>query len=357
MRRAVYYGNRDVRIEEAEPEPLGPTDVRVRVEACGICGTDLHEYATGPHFIPTEEPHTLTGESAPVPLGHECSGTVAAVGDAVERHAVGDRVAVHPVLSCGECRYCERGDYHLCPDIGFVGTSGVGGGFATETLVPAANLVPVPDDLALADAALAEPLMAALHSVRRADVSPGDDVAVFGAGPIGLLVQQAARVAGARSTYVVEPRPGRRRVAERLGADAVLDPTAVDVAERLREETAIGVDAAIEASGAEGALRAALAGTQRGGTVCVVSLFEEDASVDPLAVTTGERTLTGSFCAAAGPLAPYGELRTALAVLADGRVDPTPLVTRSVDLDDLVEEGLEPLSRGDTDDVKVLVRP
>lgn len=357
MKRAIYYGQRDVRIEDAATEPLGATDVRVDVEACGICGTDLHEYTSGPHFIPADEPHPLTGATLPVPLGHEFSGTIVEAGTDVTRLEVSDPVAIHPVLSCGDCRYCDAGDYHRCPDIGFIGTAGVGGGFAESTVVPAANAVRVPDELDLEYAALGEPLMAATHAVRRSQLSVGDTVAVFGAGPIGLLVLQAARAAGARRVFVSEPQDARRAIADELGADAVVDPTDTDPVPRFRDLSDGGVDVSFEVAGVEASLESAVESTSHGGTITIVSIFEEAATIDPASLVTAERTVTTSFCAEAGPLAPYGELRTALGLLADGRVSPEPLITDRIALTDLVSGGLERLTAGDGDVVKVLVRP
>lgn len=357
MTRAVYHGHRDVRIEETDEQSLGPEDIRMEVTACGICGTDLHEYATGPHFVPTDTPHPLTGATAPIPFGHEFSGTVIETGAKVSRLQVGDRVAIHPVLWCGDCQYCVAGEYHLCQDIGFIGVSGIGGGYAETTVVPASNAILVPADLALEAAALGEPLMAATHAVRQSGLSVGDTVAVFGAGPIGLLVQQAARAAGARRVVVSEPQDARRRLAADLGADAVIDPTTGDPVTRIRDHTTAGVDIAFEVSGVEPALQTAIQSTRHGGTITIVSLFDGTAAIDPAALVTAERTVTTSFCAQAGPLAPYGELRTAMDLLADGRVVAEPLISDRIPLSNLVPDGLARLADGDTNAVKILVHP
>jgi (R,R)-butanediol dehydrogenase/meso-butanediol dehydrogenase/diacetyl reductase len=357
MRQAFLYGNRDVRLEQVEPPSVGPTDVRVDVETCGICGTDLHEYAHGPLFAPAGDPHPLTGSSLPVPIGHEFGGTVAAVGADVDRLAEGDRVAIHPILSCGDCPQCEAGKYHLCRDIGFVGVSGVGGGFADTTVVPAANAIRIPDGLPLSDAALIEPLNATVHALRRSEFAPGDDVAVFGAGPIGLLLLQAARASGADRVFVSEPVDARRAIAAETGATETFDPTATDVVAAVNDRTDGGVAAAFEVSGTGDGLTQSIRSTRPDGCITIVSIFDDAVSIEPTRIVSPERTLVGTLGSLAGPRAPRGEFRTAARWLREGRVDPDPLVTARIDLDDLVDDGFEALLAADSDHVKVLVSP
>lgn len=120
MRAALYYGQEDVRVETVDAGNLGDGDVRVDVAACGICGSDLHEYTAGPIFVP-EEPHQMTGVSIPLRIGHEFAGRVSEVGVDVDRLSVGDPVTTNPIQSCGQCRYCNAGKRHLCTSIALVG--------------------------------------------------------------------------------------------------------------------------------------------------------------------------------------------------------------------------------------------
>jgi len=188
-------------------------------------------------FAPVEEPHPLTGKTLPVPIGHGFGGTVVEAGDDVDRLEVGDRVAIHPILSCGRCRPCEAGKYHLCERIGFVGVSGAGGGFADSTVVPTANAIRVPDDLSSVEAALVEPLNATIHALRRSTFAPGNEITIFGSGPIGLLLLQSARASGADRAFVSEPVPTRRQLAAEIGATETFNPTATDVVAALDERT------------------------------------------------------------------------------------------------------------------------
>lgn len=205
MKALLFYGQKDVRVQEV-PEPrVRPGSVKVKVEWCGICGTDLHEYLGGPIFVPAPgNPHPLTGETLPVILGHEFAGQVVEVGEGVTRVQVGDRVAVEPILCCGECPECRRGLYNLCRKVGFHGLSGGGGGFSEFTVVPESMAHRLPDGMSTEEGALVEPVAVGFHAVRKARFAPGQTAIVFGAGPIGLVTVQCLRAAGASQVAVVE---------------------------------------------------------------------------------------------------------------------------------------------------------
>lgn len=355
MRAAVYHGREDVRVEETERRPVGPDDVEIAVAFCGLCGSDVHEYGAGPIAIPDDEPHPLTGETLPLVVGHEFSGTVTQTGDRVDRFEAGDRVTVNPAIWCGDCRYCHAGDYHLCAVGGSIGLSGWGGGLAERAVVPASQVVPVPDGVGLEAAALAEPYAVALHAVRESSLRPGDAAAVFGAGPIGLAVAQVSRLAGSDRTFVSEPRAGRRSVADALGFRTI-DPAAAHPPREISAATDGGVAVAYEAAGVEAALNQAVRTASKGGEVTLISVFEESASVQPNYVMMAERTVRGSLAYETGPRAADGEFADVLAMFEDGRLDPEPLVTDRIDLSEVVESGFEPLA-DPGERVKVLVSP
>src|SRR4249920_1056278 len=250
MRALRFHAAHDLRIEDV-PEPSEPAagDVVVRVATCGICGTDLHEYTSGPIVTPVE-PHPLNGAQNPQILGHEFAGDVVATGPGVTRVTEGDRVAIMPLAYCGHCAYCRRGLQHLCATMACVGLSHAWGGMAELATVAEYQVVPLPDDVSYRQGALIEPTAVAAYGVERAGVGPGDQVLVTGAGPIGALAALCARSAGASTVYVSEPNPARRARAEALGVAVVLDPTAIDVPAFLREQSdGLGVDVAIECSG------------------------------------------------------------------------------------------------------------
>jgi (R,R)-butanediol dehydrogenase/meso-butanediol dehydrogenase/diacetyl reductase len=356
MKAAVYHGPEDVRIEDVPEDEVGPTDVRVDVAWCGICGTDLHEYLAGPIFVPAE-PHPRTGEAMPLTLGHEFSGVVSEVGDAVDRLSIGDRVVVEPNIPCHDCLYCEEGSYNLCENASAIGLQTDTGGFAENAVVPAQQVHVLPDAVGLDDGALVEPLAVGLHAVRRSGLSAGDSVAVFGAGPIGLTVVHTALRAGAKRVFVSEPRPARRERAADLGADVTIDPLETDPVERIRAGTPGGVDVAFEYAGVEPSFNAAVRSTRRGGVVTVGSVSEEETTTDLNEIVSTERTVRGSQTYGYPPLSFRTEFDAVIRSLAAGAVDTGAFVSGTVALDDVVEDGFEALADETGEHVKLLVSP
>ena len=166
-------GEKILEIEEIEEPKVIKGHVKIKVKWCGICGSDLHEYLGGPIFIPVGEPHPLTGNVAPVVLGHEFSGDVVEIGEGVTNIKVGDRVAVEPMVVCGKCPACKEGKYNLCSSLGFHGLCGSGGGFAQYTVFTEEYVHKIPDSMSYEDAALIEPIAVALHSIRMANFNTG----------------------------------------------------------------------------------------------------------------------------------------------------------------------------------------
>ncbi|WP_265110484.1 2,3-butanediol dehydrogenase [Halosolutus halophilus] len=356
MRAAAYHDRGDIRVEDVAEGSVGPEQVRIEVDSCGICGSDLHEYAAGPIFVPEGDPHPVSGETAPIRMGHEYSGTVTEVGSAVTDLESGDAVAVNPILYCGECRQCRRGDYHICDSIGFLGLSGGDGGFAESAVIDAEHAVPLGDEVPIEHGALVEPLAVGLHAVRRSGLQAGDAVAVFGSGPIGLAVIQCARAAGAGTIYVSEPRDARRDRAADCGADELVDPSSTDAVESITSATGGGVDVAFEVAGVEASFNAAIESTAPGGRTTIVSIWEEEVSTHPNALVLGERTVTGTLAYLGGPRADE-EYGMVIEMLADGRLDPEPFITGRIGLEEIVDEGFERLLDPESDHVKILVKP
>lgn len=355
MQAAVYHGTEDVRVESIPVGSLGDGDVRIDVASCGICGTDLHEYTDGPLAIPATDPHPLTGRAMPLTIGHEFAGRVTATGADVDGVDTGDRAVVNPIVPCRACRYCDAGTYTLCETVANLGIHG-DGGMAESAVVPASTVHPLPGDVPLAHGALVEPFSVALHAVRRSGLDPGDTLAVFGAGPIGIGVLQVALTAGAREVYVSEPRTVRRELAADLGATTMLDPAAAAPAERIRAATGGGVDVAVDAAGLEETLSGAVHSTRKRGVITVVSSFGEPVSVVPDLVMVTERTIVGSYGYASGPAADRGEFGTTIELLQDGRLAAEPVITGRMPLSD-VTAGFEALLDPDGGHVKVLIEP
>ncbi|NDR59459.1 zinc-dependent alcohol dehydrogenase [Aliiruegeria sabulilitoris] len=236
---AFYRGDKSFEVKQIEAEAPGAGQVQIEVAFCGICGTDLHAYLG----------HMDGRVGFDRILGHEMSGTVKAVGEAVEGWKEGDRVVVRPLDPCGECPACKRGHSHICHKQTFIGLDSQG---AMQQLwnVPAHTLHRVPETVSLRDAALIEPLAVACHDVRMAEVAEGEDVLVIGGGPIGMLVAMVARAAGGKVT-ISEVNENRLAYADKLGFDTI-NPKEVDAAAEIMKKTGDkGADVIFEVSGTQ----------------------------------------------------------------------------------------------------------
>ncbi len=326
MPAAVYRGPGQVVIETLPVPDLRPGEVLVEVAACGVCGTDLKKIR-----------HGL--QAPPRVYGHETVGRIAAVGDGVGEWSVGDRVAVYHHIPCGQCHYCRHGVAAQCAVYKRTGvTAGfepAGGGYAgyvkaMDWIVAGGGLVRVPEGVSDEAATFVEPVNTCLKGLQRAGVEAGDLVQVIGAGPIGLLLMQLCRAAGA-SVVITDPLPGRRQVAARLGGVAV---TPDEVREAVLERTdGRGADAVILAVPRADLIAGALALTRPGGRVL---LFAQTRRDDPFTADAGEvctldKTVLGSYSSDV-------RLNQAAAeAVFSGRIDVTALITHRFPLDKIAE--------------------
>lgn len=254
-------------LERDLPDPA-PGEVQVRVEAVGICGSDLHYFSEG---------HTGdTPAKYPMVLGHEPAGTVLGSGAGVTGWAPGDRVALEAPIYCYHCEFCMSGRHNLCDHVRFMSSPTEPGFFRERVNLPVANLLPLPGHLGFAEATLWEPVGIILHSFRFADPKLGETAAVFGAGPIGLTTIAALKLAGARRIWCVEPVAHRRELALRLGADEAIDPRQADpIAEVLAATGQRGVDLAIDCAGKGGSINQAIRMARSAGRVVVTAVPSE----------------------------------------------------------------------------------
>ena len=211
MKAVRYYGKEDIRVEEvAAPTGPGPKQILVKPKACGICGTDLHEYAAGPIVTPIHK-HQFTGATLPQILGHEFSAEVIEVGADVTRIRKGERVSIQPLVMPLDDYYSRRGLNHLSPRMGCIGLSWAWGGMGEYAIVNDYNANTLPDSVNDEQGALIEPAAVALYGVERANVGGGSTVLITGAGPIGALCTLASAALGASKIFVSEPNPNRDR--------------------------------------------------------------------------------------------------------------------------------------------------
>lgn len=269
MKAAFLCGARDVRLgTQPDPRP-GPGEALVRVRAVGICGTDIHYYRDG-HVGPTKIVEPLV-------MGHEFAGEVVELGPGVTEVKVGDRVAVDPAMSCERCESCLNGYPNLCFYPKFVGTPPYHGGLREYVAHPAHLLFPFPQELTFVEGALLEMLGVAIHSIDLPRLKLADTVAVLGCGPIGLLIADLARRAGAIKVYCTDILPWRVQVARERGADLALNPNETDVVAAILEAThGRGVDVAFDVAGALETPQQAVDVVKPGGKVVITGINAED---------------------------------------------------------------------------------
>lgn len=243
MKAGLLTAIQEVRLGEIPDPKPGPGEVLVAVRAVGICGSDVHYYARGGIGAQTVR-------EFPFILGHEAAGEVAAVGEGVRRARPGDRVAIEPGIPCGICEPCRAGRYNLCRAVRFLGTPPFSGAFCELVVMPETLTHPLPPEISFEEGAMLEPLANGLFAVDLGEVRPGYAVAIFGAGPIGLVTLMCVLAAGAEAVYISEPVAGLREAALRLGATAAFDPRAEDIVARIMDATGgRGVDVVFEAAG------------------------------------------------------------------------------------------------------------
>ena len=328
--------------EIPRPETV-PGEVLIQVEACGICGSDIHGWdGSSGRRIP------------PLVMGHEASGVVAAVGTDVTEFTAGDRVTFDSMVSCGHCWYCLRGNANLCEHRMVLGVScdeyRRHGAFAEYVSVPARIVYHIPDSLEFEHAAMIEAVSVAVHAANRTPVTLGDTAVVVGSGMIGLLVVQAIRLAGCTRVIATDVNEHRLAVARSLGVDETINAAKEDVPARVRELTqGRGADVALEVVGTSTTVQSSIACTRRGGSVTLVGNVTPEIDLPLQEVVTRELQLSGS-CGCSG------EYPACIELLETGAIQVESLITARASL----EEGAEWFRRlydGDPNAMKVLICP
>jgi len=266
MKAALLTGVRSIEIREVPaPRIVKDDDVLVRSGVVGICGSDLHYYLSD----------TVGGDRVSYPFipGHECAGTVEAVGRAVSRVKPGDQVVIEPAVSCGQCDQCRAGRPHTCRNLLFLGHYGeLTGGMAEFCLAPERNCVPLPREMSLVGGALAEPLSIALYAAGLAGPLKVRTTAILGAGPIGLCVALALKAEGGGPLYMTDKVESRVAAAHKAGADWTGNPDRADVVAEVLAREPLGCDLIFECSGDQAALDQGIALLKPGGTLVVVGI-------------------------------------------------------------------------------------
>jgi L-iditol 2-dehydrogenase len=349
MRAAVLFGPRDIRlIDRPVPKP-GPGEVLVQVAMCGTCGTDLKIYDG--HF-PLTPPF---GEFTP---GHEWTGTVVALGETVDEFAVGDRVCIEAHHGCGRCDNCLIGKYTACLNYGnpTKGHRATGmtanGGFARYVIHHVSSLYKLPPQVSFKDAVLITTAGTSLYGLDAAGgYIAGYDIAIFGPGPVGLMTVQACKQLGAAKVILVGTRTSRLEMGRQLGADYLINIRAHDPIAVIRELTGgLGVDLAIECSGAAETPQQCVQVTKRGGKILVVAYYAQPITLDLSAVVRNDISIYTT----------RGEggnnVKRAVSLAAQGRMRGTELVTHEFPLEDIAE-AFRVLSERVGDPIKIVIIP
>lgn len=359
MRAARYYGPGDVRVEEVPEPQVKQGQVKLKLAWCGICGSDLHAYhAPLPaSTCPTkDEPHYVTGETLPITLGHEFSGTVVEVGPGVDpnKFKKGQKVVVEPLLSCKEksCGPCAGGYRNACPHVSFLGIAGWGGGLSEYISVDQDLIYPLPDHISLEVGAMVEPLSVAWHAVKRSAFKPRDKCLIMGSGPIGLMVLKVLQARGASWIGVSEPSTQRRKMAQEHKASQVFNPRTEDVvAGAFKATNNQGADVVFDCAGIQASLDLAIKAVRPRGNIMDIALWDDPATIHMNNILFKEISLTG--------IIGYDRVHQEVVdALREGKFEGLEkLITRKISLDEVVEKGIKALMAEKDTQIKILVHP
>ncbi|WP_135549198.1 zinc-dependent alcohol dehydrogenase [Paenibacillus cymbidii] len=305
MKTLVYHGPRQIRVEEQEMPKAGPNEALIKVESVGICGSELEGYLG----------HSSV-RIAPLVMGHECCGTIVEIAlQSCQKSewSAGDKVVVNPLITCRSCDRCRRGKKHLCRKRELIGIHR-SGAFAEYVAVPATNLYPVPKEMNASLASLAEPLAVCIHAVKRG-LEPFEDVLIFGAGAIGLLTLQIAKIMGARRVLVVEKQEARMHHAKALGADVVMSE---QLGYRANDYFSQGIDTIIDCVGITATRKQALQMINSGGKIIMIGLGHEESQVQMSRLVRQEVSIIGSYAYS------DADFEQAVQLLAGGQIRMEP---------------------------------
>jgi len=333
--KAAIVRQGDIVVGEVPRPQAGPGEIVVEVTYCGICGSDVHRFVAG-------------GFPEGAVLGHEPCGVITQLGEGVTGWQTGQRVVVIAYDPCRACRWCMKGEYQLCTNKHWIGLGTNPGAFAEYVKAFPTMLLPIPDQVSDRKAALTEPLAVALHAVRTARINLGDTTVVIGAGPIGQLVIQCLRLAGARAVGVIEMAPGRAELAARHGADALFTPSTDDLPATVARTLGAEPDVVFDCAGAIQTLQAAVEIVRPHGKVMLVGVSMKPVPITP--IEWGRREAEMKAC-----IAYRDEFPLALELLVRSSVDVEALISNVIPLEQ-IGQTIEML-RKPNDQIKILVEP
>ena len=351
VRALVYHGNHDLRIQNVPYPRIGPSDVILKIDYCGICATDVEEYVYGPKFIFHDDPNPITGYKTPIVTGHEVTGTVEEIGSSVSGFNIGQRVVIDGILTCEKCWWCLRGFRNQCKSMATVGFA-INGGLAEYMSWPASKIIPIPDQISSEAAALVEPASVAIHAIRRAHIDLyGPNVAVLGAGTGGILAIQAAKALGAR-VIAIDNRAMGLDLASRLGADDVINTIGMDMGKILSDLTdGKGPDVIVDAAGGKDTPELSIESVRSGGRVVLVAIYTSKPQFDFNNIVGRELDVVGSIGYE------RQDVEEVVNMISTGDLKPEELISDVIGLDEILEKGFPRMLAKSKDVFRILVSP
>jgi len=345
----VYYGNKNLRLENVpEPEP-NENEVKIKIDLCGICATDIEEYEYGPKFISFDTPHPLTQTKVPLIIGHEITGTIVSLGKNVINTEIGTKVVLDGTISCMECDQCISGKTTQCHFLGTIGFS-KNGGLAEYLTWPSSKIVEVPSDVSSKEAALTEPTSVAYHAIKRGCVSYNENVAILGVGTIGLLALQIAKSIGSK-VFAIDQNKMKLQMAKKLGADAIIDSSKENVSEILQKLTVAGPDVIIDTAGAIETPINATEWVRPGGRVVLVAIYTSTPKYDFNTIVAKEIKVIGSLGYH------INDVKAAINLIAQKKVLTKPLISEIIGINRVLTYGYPKMLAKSKDIFRILVDP
>ena len=354
MKAAVFYGKKDIRIEEIEePKIRENNEIKIKVAWCGICGSDMEEYVNGPVVVPTT-PHPLTGKTAPLVLGHEFTGEVVEIGDEVKGIKVGDKVIAHPILACNQCYWCRREVICLCHKMACIGLAS-DGGFAEYLVVPMKNCYKLPKNAPLDKLSLVEPAATPLHALEKARVESDSNIVIIGAGTIGLFLLQIAKRMGIKKVIVMDILDARLKIAKSLGASEILNIKNRDlktIKNIILDKMGIErIDTVFECAGHHSAVELSCGLVDKGGKIVLIGITASFSSINTNEIVICEKEIIGCHG--------YNReiFKRTIDLVLNNEIETSQLISKKISITNIVSEGFEELLKNPEKHLKILVTP
>ena len=349
MKAMVYYGNQDIRFENIPEPKLKQSELKIKVEYCGICATDIEEYQYGPNFISHEKPNNLTGKQLPLVTGHEITGTVVETFNGQNPEIIGQKVVLFGTITCEKCAYCKSKMTNQCPDMATVGFC-QNGGFAEYLSWPIKNTLPIPKNLNSEIAAFTEPTSVAHHAVMKSNPKPNDIISVIGAGTIGIIIIQILKSMNLK-VISIDKDKNKLNLAKKMGADWALESNN-EISKKIKEITNYkGCDIAIDCAGAPSTPKLCVETVKTSGKVILVAIYGKDFDFDFNSIVSREIEIVGSLG--------YNKIdvESAIELLSSNSVKVEEMISEIIQLEQMIDVGFKKMMRPEKDVYRILVSP